>query len=67
MIASYGSLARFRDLQRVISVGDTTLLGASGDISDFQYVKHLLDQLMTEEYVVDDGHVLNAVQVYEYM
>jgi len=66
-LASYGSLARFRDLQRVISVGNKTLLGASGDISDFQHTTHLLETLMTEEYVVDDGHVLNPKQVYEYM
>lgn len=66
-LASYGSLARFRDMQRVISVGDQTLLGASGDVSDFQYTTHLLEQLMTEEHITDDGHVLNPKQVYEYM
>jgi 20S proteasome alpha/beta subunit len=45
-IASYGSLARFRDVERLIPVGETTVVGASGDISDLQYIKHMLDSLV---------------------
>jgi 20S proteasome subunit beta 7 len=45
-LASYGSLARFRDIERLHKVADFTVLGASGDMSDFQYVKHLLDSQM---------------------
>lgn len=45
-LASYGSLARFRDIERLHKVTDFTVLGASGDMSDFQYVKHLLDSQM---------------------
>ena len=32
----YGGLARYPDLQRVIRVNETTVLGYSGDIADFQ-------------------------------
>ena len=45
-IASYGSTARYMDVQRLYPVGDSTVLAAGGDISDFQYTKHLLDSLM---------------------
>ncbi|KAJ3006571.1 Proteasome subunit beta type-7, partial [Thoreauomyces humboldtii] len=44
-LASYGSLARFRDMERLIKVGDTTIIGASGDVSDFQYITHLLEKI----------------------
>jgi len=44
--ASYGSLARFRNVERMIKVGDSTVIGASGDISDFQYITYLMDKLM---------------------
>jgi 20S proteasome subunit beta 7 len=44
--ASYGSLARFRDIERLHPVGDHTIVGASGDISDFQYLKHILENVM---------------------
>ena len=44
--ASYGSLARFKDVQRLHPVGLTTVIGAGGDMSDFQYLQHMLDSLM---------------------
>lgn len=44
--ASYGSLARFKDIVRLHPIGETTLLGASGDMADFQQVKRLLENLM---------------------
>lgn len=33
-------------MQRLKAVGKTTALGASGEISDFQAINELLDQLM---------------------
>ncbi|KAJ1529061.1 Proteasome subunit beta type-7, partial [Nowakowskiella sp. JEL0078] len=66
-LASYGSLARFRDVERLISVGNYTIVGASGDISDFQYLKHTLDSVVTKEYSLDDGHELSPSNVYEYL
>lgn len=45
-IASYGSLARYRSIERLYPVGQHTVIGASGDFSDFQYIKHVLDSLM---------------------
>lgn len=45
-LASYGSLARFKDVSRLTPVGDCTILGAGGDMSDFQYLQSLLDDLM---------------------
>lgn len=45
--ASYGSLARFKDIQRLHVVGDYTILGAGGDMSDFQHIQHTLDSLMS--------------------
>ncbi|KAF9340125.1 Proteasome subunit beta type-7 [Linnemannia elongata] len=66
-LASYGSLARFRDVERLHKVADFTVLGASGDMSDYQYVKHLLDSQMIKEYNADDGHTLATPNIYEYL
>lgn len=44
MLGSYGSLAKFRSVERIIKVNDTTILGASGDIADFQHLKALIEQ-----------------------
>lgn len=45
MLASYGSLARFRDMQRLSPIGTNTLLGTSGDISDLQYMLEVLQEI----------------------
>ena len=44
--ASFGSLARFKDVQRIFPVGDNTLIAFSGDVSDAQYIQYLLETLM---------------------
>ncbi|KAI8336646.1 nucleophile aminohydrolase [Chlamydoabsidia padenii] len=67
MLGSYGSLARFRDIQRLHPVGEKTIVGASGDLSDYQYIQHILDSVMTTEHCADDGHVLGTSNIYEYL
>ncbi|KAI8323491.1 proteasome endopeptidase complex, beta subunit [Martensiomyces pterosporus] len=66
-LASYGSLARFRNEKRLLAVGDSTLVGVSGDISDYQHMEHILDNLMTEEYYMDDGQKLGTKSIYKYI
>jgi 20S proteasome subunit beta 7 len=34
-LASYGSLARYKDVRRIIPVGDRTIIGASGKWGSF--------------------------------
>ncbi|NXC33769.1 PSB4 protein, partial [Campylorhamphus procurvoides] len=55
-VGSYGSLARFRGLSRLFRVNDSTVLGASGDYADFQYLRLLLDQMVIDEELLGDGH-----------
>ncbi|CAE6520866.1 unnamed protein product [Rhizoctonia solani] len=66
-LASYGSLARFKDIRRLHPVGNYTVIGAGGDMSDFQYLQHLLDNLMIEESNEEDGHELGPKEIYEYL
>jgi len=66
-LASYGSLARFKDVQRLHPVGGHTVIGASGDMSDFQYIQALLDDLIVEEFTQQDGHKLGPVEIHEYL
>lgn len=46
LAGSYGSLARFTNLRRVRRVGDYTLLGGSGEYSDFQHIMDLLSEVV---------------------
>merc|ERR1711998_759835 len=40
MLGSYGSMPRLKEC------GDSTVVGAGGDLSDFQYIQDLLEELM---------------------
>ncbi|EIM80664.1 proteasome endopeptidase complex beta subunit [Stereum hirsutum FP-91666 SS1] len=67
-LASYGSLARFKDIQRLHPVGEYTVVGAGGDMSDFQYLQHILDDLIIEQEVnTQDNHKLGPAEVHEYL
>ncbi|KAH8113060.1 proteasome endopeptidase complex beta subunit [Phellopilus nigrolimitatus] len=67
-LASYGSLARFKDIQRLHAVGSYTVLAASGDMSDFQHIQHMLDSLLIEEETTkDDEHTLGPAEIHEYL
>lgn len=55
-------------MQRLHSVGDYTVVGASGDMSDFQYLQHILDGLVvSEESNLQDGHTLGPAEIHEYL
>lgn len=67
-LASYGSLARFTDIERLKQVGTHTIVGAGGDISDMQYLhEKLLDPLIIKEEYQNDGHHLRASHIYRYL
>jgi len=66
-LASYGSLARFKDIQRLHPVGTHTVIGAGGDMSDFQHIQHDLDSLTISEFAQSDGHTLGPGEIYEYL
>ena len=76
-LASYGSLARFRDERRLFPLrvhsptsptsSDICLLGASGDMGDMQHMTEILNVWARQESVQDDGCRIWADQVYEYV
>ncbi|TFK41663.1 nucleophile aminohydrolase [Crucibulum laeve] len=66
-LASYGSLARFKDIQRLHAVGDNTVIGAGGDMSDFQYIQTILDELMIDEFTSGDHQTLGPAEIHEYL
>ncbi|KAJ2918879.1 hypothetical protein MD484_g1559, partial [Candolleomyces efflorescens] len=67
LVASYGSLARFKDIPRLQPVGTNTIVGAGGDMSDFQYLQTLLDGLVVDEFTAQDGNTLGPAEIHEYL
>lgn len=64
LLASYGSLARYRDCPRIFKVNNNIILGASGDFADFQYVKSFVQQKIINEECLDDGLTLKPKSLY---
>lgn len=68
-LASYGSLARFTDIQRLIPYENSAVLGIGGDVSDMQHIQRLLASLATDENYdnADGSNVLNAKNLHTYL
>jgi len=54
-LASYGSQARYKNVCRMKKLGMYTLLGESGEFSDFQYLGNLCDELDREDFLCEDS------------
>eukprot|EP00727_Mastigamoeba_balamuthi_P012387 m51a1_g7771 putative proteasome subunit beta type 4 (229) ;mRNA; r:152702-153613 len=66
-LGSYGSMARFMDLRRLAAVGARTLVGASGEYSDWQAVRELLASLVRRDACADDGFALAPRELFTYL
>jgi 20S proteasome subunit beta 7 len=66
-LGSYGSLSRFTDQRRMNAVHNTTLIGAGGDFSDYQFIQDKLDELAVYDFNKDDGCDLTAPEIYHYL
>ena len=55
-LASYGSLARYKDVRRLQKIGSCTIIGGSGEISDFQNILEDLNSMNQNDINQDDGY-----------
>ncbi|KAM9293895.1 proteasome subunit beta type-4 [Gastrophryne carolinensis] len=67
MLGSYGSLARFRNLSRIMTVNSCTMLGASGDYADYQHLQQVLNQMVIDEELVGDGHNYSPKAIHSWL
>ncbi|QSL65267.1 hypothetical protein MERGE_002576 [Pneumocystis wakefieldiae] len=65
-LASYGSLARYDDVEKLFFFGKT-VIGVSGEISDLQYIKRLLHSFSIKEKNHEDGHFPCSSHIFEYL
>ena len=66
-LASYGSMARYKDVRRIKTVGDNTIIGASGEMSDFQAVMKKLENMDLEDLNQDDGYKRSPSEVFNFL
>lgn len=66
-LGSYGSTKRYKSLDRIKKVNDRCVVAAAGEISDFQYIMTLLDELVVDDLREDDGIQLGPEEIYAYL
>ncbi|XP_031498511.1 proteasome subunit beta type-4 isoform X2 [Nymphaea colorata] len=64
---SYGSTLRYKSVERMKAIGKHSVLGASGEISDFQEILRYLDELILYDNMWDDGNSLGPKEVHSYL
>ncbi|KAA0035321.1 hypothetical protein IC582_026725 [Cucumis melo] len=64
---SYGSTLRYKSVERIKAIGKHSLLGASGEISDFQELLRNLDELILYDNMWDDGNALGPKEIHSYL
>ncbi|MQL78368.1 hypothetical protein Taro_010793 [Colocasia esculenta] len=64
---SYGSTLRYKSVERIKPIGKHSLLGASGEISDFQELLRYLDELILYDNMWDDGNSLGPKEIHNYL
>ncbi len=58
MNGSYGSLARYTNLDRVFRVNDTTMVACTGDYGDFQFIREIIEQKQIDEEISGGGETM---------
>ncbi|KAK6153795.1 hypothetical protein DH2020_013434 [Rehmannia glutinosa] len=67
MGGSYGSTLRYKTVERMKPVGKHSIIGASGELSDFQEIMRYLDELILNDNMWDDGNSLGPKEVLNYL
>ncbi|XP_033725071.1 proteasome subunit beta type-4-like [Pecten maximus] len=67
MLGSYGSLARYRNLSRLLKVNNSTVIGCGGDYADFQFLKSTITQRVIDEECWDDGFQYTPKSLFSWM
>lgn len=65
--ASYGSMAMFRDVNRLIKVNEFTVAGASGDLADFQFLSSVIEQMQIEEDADGDNDSISPRALFTWL
>jgi 20S proteasome subunit beta 7 len=66
-MAAYGSMAKLRNTTRLHRINDQVAIGFSGDLADAQYVTRLLESVVWEDEVSQDGSRLSPKGAFNWL
>lgn len=66
-LGSYGSMARFTNISRILCVNDSTVLGAGGDFADFQFIKSAIEQKVISDECIGDNFRYTPLSLHSWL
>jgi len=66
-LGSYGSLARYRSIPRLLKVNDKVVVGCMGDYADYQHLQQIIEQMEIDEACQDDGLQTTARSLHSWL
>lgn len=66
-LGSYGSSARYHHIPRIEKIGRHSLMVGSGEISDFQFLSVLSQELQLEDWAAEDGHTISPGELSSFL
>lgn len=66
-LVSYGSMARFRNCERIKVVNDHTVVAATGDYADYQFLTKIIEQKQIDEKQWNDGLQLYPAALHSWI
>jgi 20S proteasome subunit beta 7 len=66
-LGSYGSMARFPNISRMLRVNDTTVMGSGGDYADFQFIKSVIEQRVISDLCAGDGFQYSPLSLHSWL
>jgi 20S proteasome subunit beta 7 len=66
-LGAYGGLLRFKSIERITQVNDFTMVGGSGEYSDFQFIQRVLTDLTTDDFCENDNTQMSTTAIYGYL
>ncbi|CRL03273.1 CLUMA_CG016320, isoform A [Clunio marinus] len=67
MLVSYGSLARYHNVDRVFQINENIILGITGDYADFQFIKQVIDETILADFSMDDKIAMKPKDLYTWL
>lgn len=66
LLASYGSMAQLRNMERVFKVNDNCAIGASGDLADFAFLHDIIKDKVNTDHCLNDGYTLQPKALFSW-
>lgn len=65
--ASYGSMARYTDIKRLVPITTSSLIGFSGELSDWQYLSRVLQEVIDEDIIENPTEEKTPIEIHNFV